>query len=83
MSKSMPILIVLPREAFGVVFTGRNWAFLRPFVLVCKHVGLQILEHAPTLWQGTHALFACLVIHIVAATALAARARVLRLEGSD
>jgi hypothetical protein len=81
--KSVSVLVVLPRKSFDVVFTGRDGALLRPFILVGKHVGLQVLEDTATFGKGAKALLAGLVIQIVAATALATCAGMLRVEGCD
>lgn len=73
-SESVPVLVVLPRESLDVVLAGGDWALLRALVLVCEHVGLQVLEHASTFWQGTHALLHRLVIQVVAASTATASA---------
>ena len=77
MCKGMSVFVVLACKAFGVVLARGDGALLWPLVLVCEHVGLEVLEDASTFWQRAHALFACLIIHVVAATALAACAGVL------
>ena len=79
-SKGMAVLVVLPCEALVVVFASGDGALLGPLVLVGKHVCLQILENATALWERAHALFSGLVVEFVAACALAAGARVLRVE---
>lgn len=38
------VLVVLPREALGVILASGNWALLGPLVLVSEHVRLEILE---------------------------------------
>ena len=42
--KSVPVLVVLPCKAFGVVLARRDRALLWSLVLVGEHVCLQVLE---------------------------------------
>ena len=44
--QGMSILVIFPREAFRVILACRDWTFLRPLVLVCEHVRLQVLDMA-------------------------------------
>lgn len=71
-SESVPVLVVLPGEALDVVFAGRDRALLWPFVLVGKHVCLQVLEHASALGEWAETLLACLIVQLVTTTTLAA-----------
>jgi hypothetical protein len=80
--QGVSVLVVLPGEPFVVVFASSDGALLWSLGLVGKHVRLQILEDTPTFGEGAEALFASLVIELVAASALAAGARMLRVKGS-
>ena len=80
MRQGVSILVVLPRETLNVVLAGRDGALLWSLVLMCKHVGLQVLEDTPTLGKGAEPLLACIVIQLIAATALATCAGVLGVE---
>lgn len=47
--QGVAVLVVFASEALGVVLTGDDRTFLRPFGLVGEHVGLQVLEDAATV----------------------------------
>lgn len=79
----MSILIVFPSEAFDVVFACCDWALLGSLVLVSKHVCLEVLEDASTLWQRTETFLASFIVQFIAATALAACAGMLRVQRVD
>lgn len=51
--QGMSILVVLAREAFGVVLACLNGAFLGTHVLVSQHVRCQILHYATTVRPWT------------------------------
>lgn len=71
-SEGVSVLVVLPCEALDVVFAGSDWALLWPLVLVGKHVCLQVFEDTSTLGKWAKTLLTCLIIQLIAATALAA-----------
>lgn len=73
-SEGVPVLIVLPCETFDVVLACGDWALLWPFVLVRKHMSLQVFEHTSALWQWAHALLHCLIVQVKAAPTAAAPA---------
>lgn len=82
MRKCMAVLVILPRETFDVVLASRNWALFWSFILVSEHVCLQVFKDASTLWQWAHSLLTSLVV-VIAASTLAACARVVRAERVD
>ena len=50
------VLVVLAREAFGVVFASRDRTLLRALILVCEHVCLEVLEVPSTCGVWAEAL---------------------------
>lgn len=75
-SKGVPVLVVLPGEALGVVLASGDRALLWALRAVRKHVGLQVLEYASTFWKRALALRHCLVIQVEATAASAPSAGV-------
>ena len=61
-SQCMAVLIVFARESLGVVLASRNGTLLWPFRLMSKHVCLEILEDAATVWVWAATLLVDLVV---------------------
>lgn len=55
MGEGVSILVVLPSETLGVVFTSRNRALLGSLVLVSEHVSLQVLHMSTAGCDGAQA----------------------------
>ena len=53
MRQSMPVLVILTREALDVVFACLNWALLWPLGLVRQYMGLEVLESPSAFGVGT------------------------------
>jgi hypothetical protein len=62
----MAVLIVFARESLGVVLASRNGTLLWPFRLVSKHVCLQVLEDATTVWVWAATFLVNLVVGFAA-----------------
>lgn len=56
MSECVTILIVFSCEAFDVVFARDHRALFWTLILMCEHVGLQVLDVSSTGGDGAQAL---------------------------
>lgn len=53
--QSVPVFVILAREAFRVVLAGYDGALLWSLGLMRQHVGFQILEESTAFWVGASA----------------------------
>jgi hypothetical protein len=83
MCECVPVLVILPCEAFDIVLARSDWALLRPLVLVGEHMCLQVFEDSAAFGKRAKSLLTRLVVQLVAAPAFAACARVLRVKGCN
>jgi hypothetical protein len=79
----MPVLVVLPCEAFNIVLARGDGALFRPLIQVGEHVCFQVLEDSAAFRKKAKSLFARLVVQIIAAAALTTSTRMLRVERCD
>ncbi len=66
----MPVLVVFPSKAFDMIFACLNRALFGTFVLVCEHVGFQVLEYFAAVWICATAFFPVLFAAEVGLAAL-------------
>ena len=62
MGQGVTVLVILASEAFDVIFTSKDRAFLGSLGLVSKHVSFQIFEDSSAVWvRASPFLFALFV----------------------